>query len=384
MITKVISRLFNLAVNLFSFLIPVNNKLLLFGTHTGYYSDNSRFLMEYIKANRNYRVYWVGEGKEMDFGNGTFIKRGSFKANLYSLRASYIFFTHSYSDVSQYYNCRTVLVNLWHGSPTKKIGLDHTIFNNLRKSWLSKLLKRDFQKWHYFVISSTYWKSIFKSAYRFSDNQFICSGLPRIDYLTNSSINEQLKSRLCGDLNPDKILLYIPTYRQGVINSKSYDIVSGNIYSDLLLDKKLLDILEKNNYILLVKMHPLEGSNILINNSRIKILKDYRGLVEDLYLISDLMITDYSSAIFDFSTLFKPISLYIPDYKEMINSMGGFYFDYESCKEFEGFNISKSKRELFAFIENNEMTVDDDFYHEFNTKYITNNASKNICKTLNI
>ncbi|MDA8998143.1 CDP-glycerol glycerophosphotransferase family protein [Gammaproteobacteria bacterium] len=370
---KILNKIFQIIFRLFSYLIPVKNDLILFGTNSGYYNNDSRFLMEFIYKNRDYRIYWVGDIKHSDIPEGAFVKRGGLQANILAVQASYLIFTHSQKDISLYYNAKTKLVNLWHGSPVKKLGMDSKFYLK-NQTWLEKLVKRDFQTWDYFIAPSFFWKDIFKSAYCFKENQILVSGSPRTDYLQNNQAKPQLLKDLCDGADIDKVILYVPTYRDRIVSTALYD----NLLSDVNLHKTL----KEQKILLIFKPHPEEQEQLSLQSEYVKTLNNFDSLIEDLYLICDMVITDYSSVIFEYSYLRKPILLFIPDYEEFSKKIGGFYFDYK--RDFSGFNILKNKLELISLINEDIWKVDSNFYTQFNKKYTLANASQNICKQLNI
>ena len=178
---------------------------------------------------------------------------------------------------------------------------------------------------------------------------------------------EKIKVKL-GLLNSEKkIILYAPTWRDN-----QYDASKGYVYSNPvdfdLLNKKLSD-----DYIILFRAHYMVANHFDF--------KQYEGFIYDvsdyddineLYIISDYLITDYSSVFFDYAILERPIFFYMYDMDEYANEMRGFYFD---VNELPG-PIVKTETELIKAIKANSKDNYKEMLREFNCKYNEKNDGK--------
>ena len=115
---------------------------------------------------------------------------------------------------------------------------------------------------------------------------------------------------------PQKIFAYLPTFRD-----------SGQSYMDI--DWKVLEkFLAEQNAVFICKTHPQEaGSSSMAHSPHICGLEQEVNIV-DLMNLSDVLISDYSSIIFDYLLTDRPIIYYVPDIEEFTKNSRTFYFDY--------------------------------------------------------
>lgn len=132
-----------------------------------------------------------------------------------------------------------------------------------------------------------------------------------------------LKSRLVG--NPDaSVITYAPTWRDDDAIKK------GQYHFQLPFDLQRFLNQVSEDTILVLRPHYLVKDKIDIHGfeDRVKILADED--IANLYLITDLMITDYSSVMFDFANLERPMLFYAYDLEHYRDQLRGFYFDYQA------------------------------------------------------
>jgi CDP-glycerol glycerophosphotransferase len=213
------------------------------------------------------------------------------------------------------------IVSTWHGTPLKKLGLDigdvYTRNPMIKQSYID--ISR---KWDYLISPNRYTTEILKSAFGYQKEIFE-TGYPRNDILYNADEDKinQVKSSL--NIPKDKkVILYAPTWRDDEFEE------NGDIRFELKLE---LDKLKKelgDEYIILIRTHyfvadkiDLKGADDFVFN-----VSKYDDIAE-LYLISDILITDYSSVFFDYANLRKPILYYTYDLEKYENVLRGFYID---------------------------------------------------------
>src|SRR5699024_5682353 len=152
----------------------------------------------------------------------------------------------------------------------------------------------------------------------------------------------RLKKKIVGK-KEGKVILYAPTWRD------DYFIKKGNykFYMPFNLNK-ILSILNKEDK-LIIRPHYLVGDSIDISGyeSQVKICMNEN--INELYLISDLLITDYSSVMFDFAILSRPMLFYPYDLEHYQDDLRDFYFPYE--KEKLPGPIAKNEQKLYSFIQ---------------------------------
>src|SRR5699024_4338327 len=122
-----------------------------------------------------------------------------------------------------------------------------------------------------------------------------------------------------------KVILYAPTWR----DNHYYDV--GQYKFDLPFDIDALYQALGDDYVILLRMHYLvrESFDIAAYHPFIQDVSAYPE-VSDLYLVADMLITDYSSVFFDYATLKRPMIFYCHDIDEYRDHIRGFYFDFEN------------------------------------------------------
>ncbi|MHC9537652.1 bifunctional glycosyltransferase/CDP-glycerol:glycerophosphate glycerophosphotransferase [Dellaglioa sp. BT-FLS60] len=294
------------------------------------YSDNPKAIYEYMK-NRypEYKMYWnVNKEYETYFKEHhiPYVIRFSFKGIFKQARAKY-WFTNVRRPLWWVKPEGATIIQTWHGTPLKTIGVDVNTGSmpGVDAAKYHSQVTKDSDRWDYAVTPNQYSSDIFRQAFRLNRNQMINSGYPRNDILTNytQSDIEKIKSNL--GLNSDKkIILYAPTWRDNEYVKADY--FTANLHLDL--DKMKAEF--GDDIIVLVRTHYLIANSLdLTNYEKFALnVSEYED-INDLYLISDLLITDYSSVFFDFATLRRPIIFFAYDLDEYANDIRGFYFDYE-------------------------------------------------------
>ncbi|MDF9866673.1 CDP-glycerol glycerophosphotransferase [Bacilli bacterium PM5-3] len=270
-------------------------------------------------------------------------------------------------------------IQTWHGIPYKKIGFDIKLDGDngrYEKEQLNKLYLVDAKKYDFMPSNSDYYSKVMTSAFNLKainkENIIVKTGLPRNDFLFNYSKKdiELVKSILNLNTNK-KIILYAPTWRDNEYVKEQGYISSYDVDFDYL-QKHLSD-----KYIIIFRPHYFISNEFDY--------KKYEGfiyngnLIQDinyLYIISDILITDYSSVFFDFSLLNRKISFFMYDYEFYKNTLRGFYLE---DNQLPG-NISRTEKELVNDILNEDKSSEKmlkKFAEEFN-KIDDGNSSKRV------
>jgi len=329
-IRSIIVSVFSSSIRLIDLFIPKRKNQFLFSGPQ--FKGNTRYLFEHLVSDvnleyRDFNLYWLTRSlDETKYINSKFNK--VFAYNILSLkgififlRSKYLFLTHGASDYFYFigkHNPKKFIINLWHGTPIKK---------------MDKLVPNSKIQWNLMTSGSKYESLSYKSISNIDFSKIIISGHPRTQYLYDSNLNIELKKEIqlnilkTANLNFHQIILYAPTYRKHV-PTKLFPFNDFNITD-------LQNHLAKFNILLIIKMHPYEKilhkSSFEFNlvtyktKNMIVVDDDISSSMEDFLLISDLLITDYSSSFFDFLILKKP-TFFIP-------------YDYEEYKNFYGFSL---------------------------------------------
>ncbi|MFD1455775.1 CDP-glycerol glycerophosphotransferase family protein [Levilactobacillus lanxiensis] len=222
-------------------------------------------------------------------------------------------------------NRRTTVIQTWHGTPLKKLGADiaHVAIPGTSTADYHHEFITAAHRWNYLIAPNQYSQDIFKSAFGFK-NQFLSIGYPRNDVLYTTSQDEvfALKQRLLGAVN-GPVVTYAPTWRDDMA-------VRPGVYRfDLPFD-----LGEFFNHVpagthLIIRPHYLVKDAIDIHGYEDRVTVLAETDIAQLYLISDLLITDYSSVMFDFANLKRPELFFAYDLAHYRDQLRGFYFDYE-------------------------------------------------------
>ncbi|MBM6619083.1 CDP-glycerol glycerophosphotransferase family protein [Bacillus sp. RD4P76] len=366
--SKIILLLYKLLFIFVGFL-PANKKLVVFESFLGkQYSDNPRAIYEYLKENYpNYIMYWSIDPRYMlNFTDKDILTVNRFSVKwLFILANARYWVTNSRMPIWIPKPKHTVYLQTWHGTPLKKLGMD--IEEVHMHGTTTEQYKREFTKeaanWDYLVSPNSYSTTIFKRAFQF-DKEVIESGYPRNDYLYvhNNEISiKELKQKFNIPLNK-KVILYAPTWRDN-----QYD-QEGKYKLDIKLELNQMKENLQNDYIVILRMHYLVANNMDIST--------YEGFVLDfsnhedireLYLMADILITDYSSVFFDYANLKRPMIFYAYDIEDYRDQLRGFYFDFEQKAPGP---IVRTTEEVIRVIDNIQNgSLDhsnlDEFYQEF-------------------
>lgn len=200
-----------------------------------------------------------------------------------------------------------VYIQTHHGTPLKKMGLqlqNHPV--GASGMSFGQLLKRC-DRWDYSLSANRYSSEVWEQAYP-SFYKTLEVGSPRNDRLVNSTPADRSSLRDSLDIPDGKTaILYAPTFR---------DWAKGGAQPEVDLDQ--LSHALGDDYIILVRGHYLRPKSKalgrLASEGAIRDVHSY-GPVEDLLIASDVLLTDYSSIMFDFANLKRPIVLYANDWR---------------------------------------------------------------------
>lgn len=311
--------------------LPKKDNLIIFESFLGkQYSDNPRALYEYIRSNYpSFQMIWSVERNSLDhFKNYDvrYVRRFSLRW-LYLMNRSKYWLSNSRLPLWVRKPNKTIYVQTWHGTPLKKLALDmqevHMPGTNTEK------YKRNFikatQRWDYLISPNHYSTEIFKRAFQF-ENKIMETGYPRNDYLVNeNNIAEINRIKQKMSLPKDKkVILYAPTWRDDEYHGR------GRYKFDIPLDMDYMKESLGDEYIILFRMHYLIAEDLdLSSYNNFAFDASLHEDIRELYLIADMLITDYSSVFFDYAILQRPMLFYVYDIDTYRDQLRGFYIDFE-------------------------------------------------------
>lgn len=320
-VRRVRQGLSRLAYHVMRRVLPVDQSLALYAAYwyRGVSCNPAAIAAKAAELAPRVRPLWVvGRGRTAHLPPGTdYVVPGSFAYFRALARARY--FVNNVNWPNHLVKRRgTTHVMTHHGTPLKMMGMDQIDHPaSIRDPNLGAQMRRA-DRWDYSVTANAHTTIAWERAYpcRYETLEV---GYPRNDRLATATAAEVQAVRESLGLRPDqRVILYTPTHREW--------LPAGRPVLDV---EQLADALGPDT-VLLVRAHyfnvpasaagsaPARGGGIVDVSAY--------PVVEDLYLAADVMLTDYSSAMFDFGVLNKPIVLFVPDW-QVYQELRGTYFD---------------------------------------------------------
>lgn len=301
------------------------------------YSCSPKAIYEYMLTQeqfKDFKFIWVFKEPEkhryLEKNPNTTLVQDSTRAYLKAMAVSK-YWIHNYRVSDHIYPKENqIYVQCWHGTPLKKLGYDITKGDNVLNSIeeIRFKYKVDAAKFKAILSPSRFASEKFISAWNLKaigkENCVIEQGYPRNDKLFHADEADKLaiKKALGIENVHKKIIFYAPTWRDN-----QHDSAIGYTYKTEVDFDKLQEALGEE-YIILFRAHYLVANSFDFEK--------YSGFVydvssyddiNDLYIVSDLLITDYSSVFFDYANLRRPMLFYMYDFDSYKNEMRDFYFD---------------------------------------------------------
>ena len=293
-------------------------------------------LFKHTHVEKN-RVSFIIDSRESFKGNLDYIKkefekRGdfefhffykdklSFKSFKMLAGSRYIFLNDNFFPLAfMNFNAKNIIVQLWHApGASKKFGGSVDIKSR-------DILRKISEKTDYLIVTSKNIIGYYGEAFQMSKTKIKPLGLPRMDYYFENHDLNKLKNDFCDKYNVSndkKIILYAPTFR----DEEKYN----NVFDFLDLDSFNWEL--GDEYVLALRLHPKiknfysdditsEGKYVDVSNWESE---------QELMLISDILITDYSSIMIEYSILNKPTVFFTYDLDEYLANERGFYYDFKT------------------------------------------------------
>ena len=354
----------------------IDDKLVYFQTFSGRgYSDSPKAIYEYMlnaPEYRDYRFVWSFKEPEKyaDVLNlqdeRTELVKFRTRADNRALRkakywiSNYRMLNHQYPRKGQVY------LQCWHGTPLKRLGYDIKEGDNVMNSLpeVREKYRSDAKKFSYLLSPSPFATDKFATAWNLNEtgqrHKIIEEGYPRNDRLINASDEERDALREKLGIGQKKAILYAPTWRDNQHTSGE-----GYTYkTELDFDRLQREL--GDEYVILFRAHYLVANSFDFDK--------YRGFVMDvssysdineLYIASDILVTDYSSVFFDYANLLKPMIFYMYDLEEYEGEIRGFYL---SLDEIPG-PIVREEEKLLEAIKASDEWSPDEKYMEFHKRF---------------
>ena len=349
--------------------LPINNKRIAFigltGGETYEYCDNLKYLCEYLQKQeaQEFEFIWLVSQPEkyanIARDNIHFYKHYTLGAFAKLLTSKVVVTSGAYVPWFAFRKSQYV-IDTWHGGGAYK-----KIANNGNTQFLANnidLFLSSCQKATDYLI---------RGAFAYQGEVMDC-GLPRNDFLVNGKKDASCAKvkKHFGIGKEDKVLLYAPTYRQ---NTDKVIFDSDDLQRQLSQGGERWHILTHTH------RYENEQSNISIIGKAAIDASGYPD-VQELLCATDLLVTDYSSIIWDYSLLMRPCCLYAPDVEEYL-AMTGFYVDIHKWP----FLLLSSWEDLTAFVINYNLPVIQEnirAHHEFMGSFEQGNACTDVAERI--
>lgn len=330
--------------------LPVQKRKILFISHLGRgYGCNPKYICEYLLSHHpsEFVLHWVFDPSYSEGGD---IPQGVIPVNLYSKRFRYDILTCgllvSNTRIPQWFGFRhrkgQRYLQTWHSSlRLKKIEGDAILDKTYRDAAIVDSGMTDA------IISGCRFSSnTIKRAFWY-DGPILEVGTPRIDYLLSQTNQSKEQLYVKAGLDPNyHYLLYAPTFR----NSGSVEVYDIDT-------KRLSCALEQKfgtKWRVLVRLHPnLQGKIITLPFGRDCLDMTNYPDMQELLVVADILITDFSSCMFDMALMRKPCFLYASDLVQYMQDERAFYFPLKSLP----FPMAVNMDEMCTIINNFEMDI---------------------------
>lgn len=369
----------------------IDPKMVLFEVFMGrQYACNPRAIYEYMLGDLrfdDYKLIWafrdVEKAKKITQLERAEVVEMKSKEYFKTCAKAAIIVTNSNLDNRIIKKPGQIFLQTWHGTPLKKLRCDIVADSGNANNSLDEIRYRndvDVVRYDYFISPSKFCTEKFTSAFNLKNlgkaDIIIETGYPRNDILINHSYEKisEIKAQY-GIPEGKKIILYAPTFRDNNHDG------SGYIYDTHINFDRLQRELGQE-YVILFRAHYFVANQFDFTK--------YKGFVydmsqiddiTDLYLIADVLVTDYSSVFFDYANLEKPMIFYMYDLEEYADEIRGFYFDIDILPG----PIVKDEDSLIREISVLDDWKKDEKYDRFNKKFNyldDGNASKRVCEYL--
>ncbi|UWE13641.1 bifunctional glycosyltransferase/CDP-glycerol:glycerophosphate glycerophosphotransferase [Actinacidiphila bryophytorum] len=308
--------------------LPVRKRTVVFESHLGrQYSDSPRAIYEEMRRQGlDFTAVWSYDKSPEGFPkDAELVKRWSWPYLRALAQAEFWVDNQSY-PVRLAKRKETTYIQTWHGSALKKMGFDSPEFRTKTKAQQADQ-QRVLDRFDHFLVRTEHDVRTLVPAFRLPDSKIVRSGYPRNDSLVAAAKAEaegggRVRGALAEKLGiPDdrKILLYAPTFRSspdGAVQKfePPFDVEE---FAERFGDR----------YVLLMRSHYL--NNVVLPPSVRGRVIDVSGIhdVTPLYLLADALITDYSSVMFDYALLGRPMLFFAYDLDDYVNGLRGTYFD---------------------------------------------------------
>ncbi|MGL4902764.1 MAG: CDP-glycerol glycerophosphotransferase family protein [Cetobacterium sp.] len=335
--------------------------------------NNTKYIYNYINNNlkNEFECNFITKTKKVK--NYPITSMRNIKSAYHLATSEYwIVYTHlhKFLEFGIFPSKETRYIQVWHATGAiKRFGQDSKAEIIESKSILSK----EGEIINSILVSSDIWKKPFSSAFRVEENKVKVLGVPRTDFFFDEKNKNSIEKKLRNDLKDikgKKVILYAPTFRDD-------DLKSSDLNIDLILMEKELG----DDYRIILKLHPHMKKIKLDNDLKYTIDLSTYPDINHILLISDYLITDYSSVALEFVLLDKPVIFYAYDLEHYERDIRGFYYLYEDfiIKN----SLAKTTEDIIKIIKQKKIKKKDIIEFKMkNHKFLDGKSSERLVKEL--
>ncbi len=314
-------------------LIPRRRGVWVFGCGVGI-ADGALALWDVARAHDQPAVWLVANEREAAdaAARGIPVLRKNSLAGFWATaRAHIVVVTHGFGDVNRYAVSGAFIVQLWHGIPLKRIGLDsaETVRSGilprsrLVRALLGRMYRTAAARIRLLPAASHLVRGRLESAFGLPENRVQVTGEPRVDVLSQGTPSsrrdlavEMVRAAVGSIADGTRLVLYAPTWRDGAPDPA---VPSPDEWASIV------EMLTRREAILLVRSHPLGAGDYAppVPSDRVRLLgSDLVVDVTPALPAFDALVTDYSSLAFDASLVPLPVVFLAPDEPEYARRRG--------------------------------------------------------------
>lgn len=317
-------------------IIPVKkNRILLMSYEGKGFTCNPKYIFEYMseKYAGCYEFIWVFK----DVNNYKSLASADTKLVTFQSLKFFFYFTTSKIIITNASNMpylpvrkNQCLINTWHGGGAYK-RIDKQKYHDLPS--YKKFITRNIS---YFISSNEKFTEIMSEGLHIDRYKFLNIGMPRNDIFFNNSagLEDRLFKKLELPQRECKYILYAPTWRKNGKDTFLYSQIPSNQHNKSYFDLdfmrliKVMECMYGGKWKILLRYHHLTGLANYVEFSDCLIDVSLHDDMQEIMYIASVLITDYSSSIWDFSFTGKPCFLYATDLEQYKNDQN-FYFPIE-------------------------------------------------------
>ena len=314
---------------------------IVFTAFRGHFSDSPRAIYEaLLDQGLDAEFTWLSAPHtQATFPDGVVTAEFGSPASIAALEAADLVVSNDHIPLDWEKRPGTTYLQTWHGTPLKRIHNDVLWAPEGRLAYL----EHDIARWDLLLSPNSASTERLRTAFGFT-GPIHETGLPRNDLLSSPQRDEvraAVRAQL-GIRDDQKAVLYTPTWRDDLVFNKT-----GPQDFDFPVD--LEDFAEQlgEDHVLLLRLHNMVMDRLDVpEGSPVRDVCGYPD-IRDLYLAADLLVTDYSSTMFDFAITGRPLLFFTYDLDYFRDELRGFYFDLEEAAPTP---LLRTSKELVAAI----------------------------------